>query len=160
METLNTLSKDWLNSGYIEKHGITAEDVRKINFTISILEQERFNATVPIIGDTIICTTPDKLENPNFPIGHLDSPLENEFASICVCPSGAPFVFHDGHKITKFSCSGGYWTAEQDIGMFEYILSMEEKIFCQWGHCGMAHSGAIYFHARVNVWRLVRENLN
>lgn len=158
MDTTQELNADYANLEYVKKHGVTLDDLDQVCITAKLLEDGRLNAKEPIIGDIIICTTPDNLDKPNYPNAHLDSPLENEYASICVQPSSAPFVFHDGEKITKFSCSGGYWTAEQEIKMFEY-MGQDKKLFCQWGHCGMAHSGAIYFIAKVNVWRLVRENL-
>jgi len=158
MENIIELSTNPANLKYKEGHGITQDDMEKVNYTIYLIERIRDN-NMPIFGDQIICTTPDKIKNPLYPQGHLDSPITKEFASICVQPSSAPFVFHNGLEITRYSCSGGYWTRERELGMYTYI-GQTKKLFCQWGHCGMAHSGAIYFHAIVNEWLLIRENLH
>jgi len=50
----------------------------------------------------------------------------------------------------------GILTKEQELEMYVY-LGQVQKLFCQWGHCGMNHDGAIHFHATVNKWELRKE---
>lgn len=158
METMQSLQENNLNYDHIKKHGINQVDVENVNWTIVLLEGPRiWQKKIPIKGDIIQCSSPDD-GMIRYPNGHLDEPIENEFASICVKPYGSPFVNHNGKEITSFSCSGGYWISEQELEMYEYI-GRKKKMFCQWGSCGVAWSGAIYFQAEINVWKLIREDI-
>jgi len=154
MESLFSLHKNSLNYRHIQKYGISQVDLESINWSIYILENSR-SRELPIKGDIIQLSAPGdgKIRYMN---GHLDRPIETEYASICTQGS-APFVFIRGDDFS-FSKSGGYWTREQEREMYEYI-GREHKVFCQWGECGMCADGAIYFHASVNVWRLLREDI-
>lgn len=156
METLESLNAMSLNYDHIKRHGINPVDVENINWTITLIEASRKRKT-PIMGDIIQCSAPDD-GMIRYPDGHLDQPIEKEVASICVKPYSSPFVFHNKKVITSFSCSGGYWIREQELEMYEYI-GKRGKIICQWGSCGAAWSGAIYFQAIVNVWRLLKEGI-
>lgn len=159
METLESLKSNYLNYDHIKRHGISPVDVENVNWTIALLEVSRKKET-PIKGDIIQCSSPSD-GMIHYPNGHLDLSIEAEFASICVKGS-PPFVFHNGKEIGSFSfsfsCSGGYWLSEQELEMYEYI-GRKRKMFCQWGSCGAAWNGAIYFQAIVNVWRLIREDI-
>ncbi len=155
METLESLHANTLNYNHIKKYGISEKDLEDVNWTIAIIETSRRKNT-PWTGDIIECSSPQD-GMIRYPNGHLDQQIHTEFASICV-QGATPFVFHNGREITSFSCSGGYWTREQELEMYTY-QGQKEKMFCQWGSCGMAHSGAIYFRAIVNVWRLIKEGI-
>ncbi|MCP4374009.1 MAG: DUF4121 family protein [Deltaproteobacteria bacterium] len=154
MESLFSLHKNIMNYNHIRKYGISQVDVEMINWSISLIESTR-NKLTPIKGDIIQLSAPGdgKIRYMN---GHLDRPIGTEFASICTQGS-PPFILVKGDDFS-FSKSGGYWTREQELEMYEYI-GMEKKIFCQWGECGMCANGAIYFHAIVNTWRLIREDI-
>lgn len=155
METFESLHLNTLNDPYIQKYGISKKDLEDVNWTIAIIESSRRKLT-PWPGDVIECSSPtDGMIR--YLNGHLDRNIETEFASICV-KGTPPFVFHNNKDITSFSCSGGYWISEQELEMYTY-QGQKEKMFCQWGSCGMAHSGAIYFKAIVNVWRLLKEGI-
>ncbi len=162
METINSLEANSANYLYKNRHGITQKDVDAVNHSIAILESGR-TKDMPIMGDIIQCSTPGdgKIK---YMGGHLDTdliiPEPNDWRGghICVKPSH-PFVFHDYVELTSFSTSGGYWFKQREKEMFEFIDKDVPKMFCQWGHNGACHHGAIYYNAKVNVWKLLMEEI-
>lgn len=165
METIESLSAIQQNQDrYLTKYKFNQDDLDNVNYSIHLIETIRKEDT-PIMGDIIECSAPGdgKIK---YPAGHLDTPIDCpggvgarwRGGSICVKPSTS-FVCHNGIKLTGFSTSGGYWIRQQDKEMYEPRRKEIKKLFCQFGHNGACHDGAIYFWAKVNEWRLIMETI-
>lgn len=71
--------------------------------------------------------------------------------SVCAKPY-VPFISLGSHDKINVSTSGGpfFGFSNEDL---EYV-GEDERLFCDWGHCGACANGAIDFKAKVNRWRI------
>lgn len=71
--------------------------------------------------------------------------------SVCAKPY-VPFISLGSHDKINVSTSGGpfFGFSNEDL---EFVCE-DERLFCDWGHCGPCANGAIDFKAKVNRWRV------
>ena len=153
METMQSLLSK--NAQYDRKWGMDESDLVKANDLIRVIESTR-TKDHPVPGDIIICQGPNKEYK-----GHLDKDYTTEYSSICT-RAYVPFTgkyIRNRKEIVKFSTSGGYWMAETELEMYKFEKEGEDKLFCAWGSNGPCANGAVHFTAKVNVWRLFREDI-
>lgn len=151
MITKEDLKANCANASFIKSHGLTDKDVEIVNQMHDLIVSSRDKAR-PVPGDIIICCS-DRARYEN---GHLERDIFEKYGSICTRPY-TPFVFTNGTGL-YFSTSGGYWLSETKPE--KYVPQKHRiKVFCTWGHNGACGSGAVHFHALVNVWELNREDI-
>lgn len=71
--------------------------------------------------------------------------------SVCAKPY-VPFISLGSDDKINVSTSGGpfFGFSNEDL---EYV-GEDERLFCDWGHCGACANGALDFKAKVNRWRI------
>lgn len=141
-----------LNQKFHKKFGIKDSDLEYTNYFIGEIKISR-SKKEPRPGDRIRCWGSNGIVHEK---AHMDSPIHNQFATICIEPY-VPFVSMRENGLF-FETSGGYWIAEEEPEMFVYKDKVVKQ-FCFFGSAGMVGSGAIHFKAKVNLWELFREDI-
>ena len=141
-ETLTAINDRFCNAHY---PGITDSDLAMANDYVRLIESTRSIET-PKTGDRIRYTNK---YGDYYECAHVDY-VEDGVANICEQPY-VPFISknRNGDGI-NCSTSGGAWT-NIPVNKLTYV-GIEEKTFCDWGHCGACADGAVQFKAHVSVW--------
>jgi hypothetical protein len=138
-----------INPVYDRRYVVSVTDVAKANRLIEDIERN-LHTGVPQVGD-LVCGSYYR-GSQTFERGIIDRRYREapDVVSVCYHPY-VPFVEGDDDEVV-LSVSGGPFTAAYQ-SMFECI-GEEERLFCDFGHCGPCEGGAFYFKARVKKWRL------
>lgn len=137
------------NPVFDRKYGILPSDIEKVNKYISVIEGTR-DKDKPMPGDKLIFTDSMGFYYEN---AHIQQEKE-DMIEICEQPH-TPFVSLHGKNAVRFSTSGGAWKSIP-IKNLKYI-GTAQKQFHDFGHCGGAPQGTVYFNATVNVWEYTEE---
>ncbi len=134
------------NSSYNMEHTVTQYDVDKANMYVALIESTR-SQTTPQAGDILRYTDEHGSYSPH---AHIEFNRE-DICNICERPY-IPFIRPNATGI-QCNTSGGAWD-NLPTGELKYI-GKEEKVFCDWGHCGACANGSICFTAEVSVWEYI-----
>ena len=144
-ETLATINQRFINTHY----NILDSDVNMANDYVRLIESTRSNK-IPKAGDMIRYT--NKYGH-YYEHAHIEYIRDGE-ANVCENPY-VPFISKSKDKNgiengIDCSTSGGAWT-DISVGKLKFV-GVEEKTFCDWGHCHPCANGAVEFDAYVSVW--------
>ena len=140
------------NIGFISLYGdIDQRDWDIIKTCHEILAAERMeHSGIPLPGDIV----EGAYYNGSYPFknGVIESTEGfKQPLSVCAEPY-VPFISLSSRDKINVSTSGGpfFGFLNEDL---EYV-GEDERLFCDWGHCGPCANGAIDFKAKVNRWRI------
>ena len=140
------------NIGFISLYGdIDQRDWDMIKTCREILAAERMeHSGIPLPGDIV----EGAYYNGIYPFknGVIESTEGfKQPLSVCAEPY-VPFISLSSRDKINVSTSGGpfFGFLNEDL---EYV-GEDERLFCDWGHCGPCANGAIDFKAKVNRWRI------
>jgi hypothetical protein len=130
------------------KHRLDQDDVNKVNRLVERIEARRQGDPMPMDGDKIICVSPLIGEVSNN--GYLEK--REGRLSVCVYPY-VPFI-SEGSLHTN--ASGGPWFpfSEEQFWRASEFAGHTLAAFHVWGHFGPCAHGAVYFQAKVFLWKV------
>lgn len=142
-ETLTAINYRFCNAHY---PGITDSDLAMANNYVRLIESTRSYKT-PKAGDRIRYTNK---YGDYYECAHIEY-VRDGIVNVCERPY-VPFIYEDTFRSgIVCSTSGGAWTNIPVDKLILYV-GIEEKTFCDWGHCGACADGAVEFKANVSVW--------
>lgn len=135
------------NYSYDQKWGITEQEIDIVVNAINDIEKRLITIT-PHFGDRVIAVGPKK----TYDTGRIDHPLFGKTEFSVITQPMVPFV---DPKTLNMDFSGGYFIP-CNLSELEYV-GEDITDFKVWGRWGAQQNGAVYFKAKVNVWRYENE---
>lgn len=139
-----------INQSYHYQHGLSDGDYAKALRHIETIALNHRCVRTPQVGDLVEGAYYDG-HHP-YKYGLIEKVDEDGTIHICYQPY-VPFIWFDEYMDLHLSVSGGPF-GHHKTEELELIADEDERLFCDWGHCGACANGAIHFVAPVRRWRI------